>query len=106
MHLSPSLCLCLFLLLPLSLSPSVCVSLSPSLSVSLCVCHLADSANGPHFFSLRIGTLATTDIKFEDVYLGVPLSVILDSDKAYTDAKLGPMLQAITKKYNGGRDDM
>lgn len=51
----------------------------------------------------RIGTIATKDIDAEEIYLQVPMSVILDSKKAQASNHIWPLLKDLNMKY--GRSD-
>lgn len=55
----------------------------------------------------RIGTITTTDVKQEDVYLGVPKSIIMDSTMAKADSHgVGELIAGLTAKYGpNSRDD-
>lgn len=52
----------------------------------------------------RIATLATQSIRLDEVYLGVPHKVIMDSDKAFSSESVGPLIDQLYKKYRK-RDD-
>jgi len=52
----------------------------------------------------RIGTIATSFIAADDVYLSVPLSVIISSQGAYEDTLVGPLCKRLESKFNF-RDD-
>ena len=47
----------------------------------------------------RIGVIATEDIKAEDVYLSVPVDVIIDTDKAVGDEQFGRLIDTLLKIY-------
>jgi hypothetical protein len=47
----------------------------------------------------RIGTIATDNITVEDIYLVVPLNLILDVNMAIVDNSFGPFLQTLEKKF-------
>lgn len=55
---------------------------------------------------LRVGTIATQPIANGEQYLGVPTSIIMDSETAWkSEGGVGGLLQALSAKYNNARDD-
>ena len=52
------------------------------------------------------GTLATEDVIFDETYLEVPQSLILDSETALTSASVGKLIDQLMQKYNNRRDDL
>jgi histone-lysine N-methyltransferase SETD3 len=52
----------------------------------------------------RIGTVTTEAVSAEETYLSVPVSLILDSEKAFLYSGVSPLLQALSMKYKT-RDD-
>jgi hypothetical protein len=51
---------------------------------------------------MRLGAVTTSDIKKEEVYLAVPLSLILDTDSAFACPLLGPSIRKLRKRFPGG----
>eukprot|EP01041_Mallomonas_annulata_P009302 gene9302-19309_t len=52
----------------------------------------------------RLGTVARKNIPAEGVYLRVPTSIIMDSEKAFKDELMRPFLQSLSSRFNR-RDD-
>jgi histone-lysine N-methyltransferase SETD3 len=52
----------------------------------------------------RIGTVTTEPVTAEETYLSVPVSLIMDSEKAFLYSGVSPLLQALSMKYKT-RDD-
>ena len=52
----------------------------------------------------RIGTVAIDDIESESTYLGVPTSIILDSESAFQSSSTGDLIKKLSAKYDT-RDD-
>jgi len=52
----------------------------------------------------RIGTVAVDTIESETTYLGVPTSIILDSESAFQSSSLGDLIKQLSAKYKT-RDD-
>ena len=48
----------------------------------------------------RVSTFATTTIKQEELYLGVPTTIIMDADVAYDDGEFGILLKSLGAKFN------
>ena len=68
----------------------------------------APSVNGlvaSYLPDYRIGTVATRPIVKGDPYLGVPVSIILSSDAAWSHQVVGTVIQNLSNNYNGARDD-
>ena len=53
----------------------------------------------------RIGTIASADIKDKEPYLGVPKSVIMDSEAARKHTKLSDLFRRITEVYGHDAED-
>ena len=51
---------------------------------------------------MRLGAVTTSSIKKEEVYLAVPLSLILDTDSAFACPLLGPSIRKLRKRFPGG----
>ena len=52
----------------------------------------------------RLGTVATSAIEAEEIYVSVPDEIIVDAEKAIADPLVGPFLRKLAKKY-GRRDE-
>jgi len=52
----------------------------------------------------RVGTIATADIRAEEVYLTIPTAIIIDNEKARADGDVGPLLRALEARFRG-KDD-
>lgn len=52
----------------------------------------------------RIGTITTDTVQAEETYLSVPVSIIMDSEKAFLFSGVSSLLQALSMKYKA-RDD-
>ena len=52
----------------------------------------------------RVGTIAVEDVKIGRPYLGVPQSIIMDSETAYKNSSVTNLISSLIKKYNA-RDD-
>ncbi len=48
----------------------------------------------------RVSTYATTTIDKEELYLGVPTSIIIGADVAYNDKEFGVLLKSLSEKFN------
>lgn len=66
------------------------------------------NASGPSVMNIRavelplpyrVGTIATADIKQQELYLTVPVSIILNNEKAVDDPTFYAMIQALNSKY-------
>ena len=51
---------------------------------------------------MRLGAVTTSAINKEEVYLAVPLSLILDTDSAFACPLLGPSIRKLRKRFPGG----
>ena len=64
----------------------------------------AASIVASYFPGFRVGTVAVEDVRVGKPYLGVPATIILDSDTAYKNSSVSPLITQLVKKYNT-RDD-
>ena len=64
----------------------------------------AASITAAYIPGFRVGTVAVEDVKIGRPYLGVPLSIIMDSETAHKNSSVTALISALIQKYNA-RDD-